>query len=75
MIKPTCRLACWLMLANPLATHAGTVEGFTEPFRTIDISAVGEPGLIVRINATEGQPVKRGQVLVEFDARVLQAAL
>ncbi len=67
--------ARWAIIVSPLSGYAGTVEGFTEPFRTIDISAPGEPGLIVRIDAAEGQPVKRGQILVEFDARVLQAAL
>lgn len=63
------------LLAFHVTAQAGTVEGFTEPYRTIDISAPGEPGLIVKINVREGETVTRGQVLVEFDTRVLQAAL
>ena len=69
----------WSLLCLTLAilgssAHA-KVEGFTEPYRMVSLSAPGEPSLVTKIAAREGASVSAGQIVVEFDARVLQAGL
>jgi RND family efflux transporter MFP subunit len=49
-------------------------EGLTEPFRTIELAAP-ETGLILEINAKEGDRVTSGQILARLDDLVLQASL
>lgn len=51
-----------------------TVEGFTEPFRTVNVAAA-EGGLLTRILAEPGQRVEVGQVLATLDDDVLRASL
>lgn len=48
--------------------------GFTEPFRTVEISA-GEPGVIATIDVEPGNPVNAGQPLLSLDTSVLDATL
>lgn len=48
------------------------LQGFTEPFESIDIAAA-EPGVIATVNVKEGEAVKAGQLLAELDNRVLDA--
>jgi RND family efflux transporter MFP subunit len=50
------------------------VEGFTEPYRRVDIS-VGEPGVIEKITVEPGQKVKQGELIVKLDTSVLDASL
>ena len=50
------------------------IEGFTEPYKTVDIS-IGEPGVIRQISVKPGQPVTKGDVIVELDTAVLEATL
>lgn len=57
---------------GPLA--ADELIGFTEPFRTVEISA-GEPGVISRIEVEPGESVKPGQPLLSLDTSVLEATL
>lgn len=54
---------------------AELVEGFTEPYRQIDIAAASEAGLITSINVHDGQPVHKGQLLATLDIDVLVATL
>jgi RND family efflux transporter MFP subunit len=58
------------------ATTAGgsEVDGFTEPFRTVEVAAV-ETGTIKSIEVKEGQRVTRGQVLARLDDDVHLALL
>lgn len=58
--------------SGPTAT-ASTIEGLTEPFRTIDLAAA-ETGLITNIDVEEGQQVTENQVLARLDDAVLQSA-
>ena len=58
-----------------VSVNADTVEGFTEPYRHIDIAAASEAGLITEITTREGQSVKCGELLATLDIDVLDAAL
>ena len=50
------------------------IEGFTEPYRTVDISA-GEPGVVTQVQVQPGQFVEAGDLLVALDTSVLEATL
>lgn len=54
--------------------QSSPIEGFTEPFRRIDVAAA-DTGLITAIDVQEGAVVKEGQILARLDDLVLQAAL
>lgn len=56
------------------ATANETIEGFTEPYRTVDISA-GEPGIVTSIDVQPGQSVEAGEPLLALDTAVLEATL
>ena len=51
-----------------------SVEGFTEPYRRIDLAAA-EPGLIAELGVREGERVTQGQVLGSLDTSVMEATL
>jgi RND family efflux transporter MFP subunit len=53
---------------------AGQIEGFTEPFRTIEVAAA-ESGVLVEVKVREGESVKQGQALVRLDHDVHEATL
>jgi RND family efflux transporter MFP subunit len=57
---------------RPLA--AETLEGYTEPFRQVDI-AFGETGIVETIHVAEGDIVRPNQVLAELRREVLIASL
>jgi RND family efflux transporter MFP subunit len=54
----------------------GQIEGFTEPFRTIDLSS-DETGSIVKLHVHEGKFVKEGEAIAQLDSRLqeLQAKI
>jgi len=54
--------------------RAAEFDGFTEPFREIDIASP-EPGIIVELTVSEGETVKAGQVLTTLDNDVHTALL
>ncbi len=57
---------------RPQALRA--MEAFTEPFKVIDLAAP-EAGRLASIHVQRGSRVKAGQLLVELDLQVQQAAL
>ncbi len=73
-LRTTLTVAVAVVAILQLNANAGNVEGFAEPFKDIEISFPGEPGLIRRIHVREGEEVSEGEMLVELDARVLGAS-
>lgn len=57
---------------RPLAVRA--MEAFTEPFKVIELAAP-ESGRVASVHTQRGSHVKAGQLLVELDSQVQQAAL
>jgi RND family efflux transporter MFP subunit len=53
---------------------AGEVDGFTEPYRTINVSST-EVGIIAELKVKEGDTVKKGQLLAALDNEVQKALL
>ena len=53
---------------------ASNVDGFTEPYRTINVSAA-EQGVITTLFVKEGDTVHEGQLLATLDTDVLEATL
>lgn len=70
----TIATSLFLFASLSIPTVADTVEGFTEPFRKVDVSA-GEPGVITSIDVEPGQIVARGDKLLSLDTSVLEATL
>jgi RND family efflux transporter MFP subunit len=71
------RLLCLLWLAaSSLRTlvAAEAVDGFTEPFRTVQV-ATAETGLLQLLNVQLGDSVKQGQVLGTLDDDLQRAQL
>lgn len=69
------RLVIGVLLFGLTSTAAGIeVEGFTEPYRDIDVAAA-ETGLLEAVEVKEGDRVKAGQLLVRLDEAVLRATL
>jgi len=71
------RFAIGIVLFSVLGLSANAqdfVEGFTEPYLTVDVS-VGEPGVVRRVEVKPGESVHSGQILVELDSTVLSATL
>lgn len=56
------------------AVSHGQVEGFTEPFRSIDLSS-DEAGAIFELKVDEGFDVQKGDVIAQLDDRVQQVQL
>ena len=54
--------------------YAVTADGFTEPYRTIEVAAA-ETGLISEIKVREGDTVRQGEILATLDRDVLLALL
>ena len=75
-MPPTCRV-CVAVLALLVAAQAHAappVEGFLEPYKTIDVAA-SESGIIDVMEVIEGQTVKKGQALAQLDQDVHKAAV
>jgi len=54
--------------------QASEIEGFTEPFRQIDVAAA-EAGILDKILVKEGDEIQKGQLLGELNYEVLSASL
>jgi RND family efflux transporter MFP subunit len=65
--------ASLLALTWQTATFAADVEGFTEPFRTINVAA-GETGILETILVAEGDKVTKGQEVACLTLDVQQAS-
>src|SRR5262245_5517298 len=74
-MQPKVALTALLLFALcNCARSNDAVDGFTEPFRKIEL-APAEPGVLSSIVASEGQAVEAGQLLAALDNEVLQIAL
>jgi RND family efflux transporter MFP subunit len=62
------------LLVAAQAHAAPPVEGFLEPYKTIDVAA-SESGIIDVMEVIEGQTVKKGQALAQLDQDVHKAAV
>jgi membrane fusion protein, multidrug efflux system len=62
-----------VVLINVKPLLATDVDGFTEPYRTINVSAA-EPGIITELDVKEGDSVHQGQTLALLDVDVLEVA-
>ncbi|MFO1006641.1 MAG: efflux RND transporter periplasmic adaptor subunit [Planctomycetaceae bacterium] len=60
------------LIAGPLL--AGEIEGFTEPYRDLDVAAT-DTGIVSLVNVKEGDQVKKDQVLGSLDQSLLNATL
>ena len=56
------------------AVSSGQIEGFTEPYRSIDLSS-DEAGAIAELKVDEGFDVKKGDIIAQLDDRVQQVQL
>lgn len=64
--------ACCPLVCGQLTIAADhTIEGFSEPFRRIDLAAA-EPGILTKLFVIEGEKVKAGQLLALLDREVLE---
>ena len=72
--KLCCATAFAIFLFAPMIAHAGTIEGFTEPYRQVAVPAA-EVGVIARIVVAEGAVVKQGEIVAQLDDTVLRASL
>ena len=68
------RLLLAICLLLPASLSADTIDGFIEPYLTVDVSSL-EPGEIVKLGAKPGQPVNAGDLLFALDTTVLEATL
>ena len=69
-LLPTAYL--WFLL--PTAALAAGTEGFTEPYRKIDIGP-SEPGLLAHVTVHEGDSVQTGEIVGTLESEVLQVSL
>lgn len=69
------QLAAFIIpLALTQLASAEPVDGFTEPYRTIEVASA-ETGIIIKVLVKEGERVQRGQIVAKLDASVLQSRL
>ena len=68
------RLAVLLVCGTALVVRvrAEDVEGFTEPYREIELAA-GEPGVLTEVRVQEGSRVAQDELIAALDTDVLQA--
>src|SRR5262245_52249775 len=73
----TVRLFLSLLICAALTGEASAqmrTEGFTEPFRNVDL-APSEPGILAKLLVEEGAAVTKGEPLAVLDTQVLEIAL
>jgi RND family efflux transporter MFP subunit len=68
------RLAVCLFLLATARADEPAILGYTEPYKTITVSA-SEPGVIAEMLVEEGARAQKGQVLARLDTASLQAEL
>ena len=56
------------------AVAAGNVEGFTEPYKTIQVASP-ETGILSEVNVSEGDTVREGAPIASLDRQLHQALL
>ncbi|MBW3540116.1 MAG: efflux RND transporter periplasmic adaptor subunit [Planctomycetes bacterium] len=56
------------------AAGGGEIEGFLDPYRSVNVAA-SEPGVLDVVHVEEGDAVERGGVLAHLDRDVLEASL
>lgn len=57
---------------SDLQSRRHLLEGFTQPYRTIQLAA-GDSGRVVIVNVKDGDSVAKGQLLLQLDTSVLEA--
>ena len=57
-----------------LSAHAGAVDGFTEPYRTIEVASP-EAGIISKVFVEDGQQIEIGAPLIQLDVELQEAQL
>ena len=67
-------LAMFCAMGPSNSLRAEEVEGFTEPYRQIELAA-GEPGILTEIRVQEGSRVAEGDLVAALDTDVLCATL
>lgn len=67
-------VALLLLFSWPVQAQNNGLEGFLEPYQTIEIAAP-EPGLLKNVFVQEGQRVETGAVVAELNNDVLESAL
>ncbi len=60
--------------AGSVPAVAASIDGFTEPYRTVNVAAA-ETGIVRQIHVAEGERVKQGQLLATLDLEVLETTL
>jgi RND family efflux transporter MFP subunit len=63
-----------LASTSPRASWGDSVDGFTEPFRKIEL-APAEPGTLDYLSVKEGDSVKKGQLLGALECDILRVSL
>lgn len=63
-----------IWLAANSWVHSDTIEGFTEPFATVDLAVI-EPGILHSMHVVEGDSVEGGQVVATLNSEVLRKGL
>ncbi|MBL7043688.1 MAG: efflux RND transporter periplasmic adaptor subunit [Pirellulaceae bacterium] len=67
-------IACTALATLPATTPANEIDGFTEPYRSVDVAAT-EIGIVAELNVREGDVVRKGQVLATLDNELQKALL
>ena len=67
-------LVCMTAVALARIASAETVEGFSEPYSKVELAVI-EPGLLDRVEVTEGDSVRPKQVLAKLNTEVLEKGL
>jgi RND family efflux transporter MFP subunit len=65
--------ACFLPVTVASEALGGTFEGFTEPYRVIEVSAT-DSGKLAEVRIKRGDHVQQGELLMALDSTVLEAA-
>ena len=74
-MKRSIRFICFLALVfSPSWVQAQTYEAFTEPERTVQASSA-DTGRVSQVVVKRGDRVKRGDLLMVLESRILEASL
>lgn len=74
---PTRFLVCLMVIVSTIAvlqSRGAEIDGFTEPYRDIDVAAA-EMGRVIALEVREGDRVTAGQLLARLDEDILTAML